>query len=135
RLRRDPRRRGGDLRHRRAGGAATLMRRPSFLARQAGRPAGWIGRVLLGVMARETAAFNREILDALALRDGERVLEIGYGHGRTLAEAATRAPGARLSGIDVSPAAARSAARRCRALIAADRLELETGDGAALPWE
>ncbi|HTJ40593.1 MAG TPA: class I SAM-dependent methyltransferase [Kofleriaceae bacterium] len=111
------------------------MRRPSFLARQAGRPAGWIGRLLLGVMARETAAFNAEVLDALAPQDGERVLEIGFGHGRTLADAAARTPGARFAGVDVSEAAARVATKRCRALIAEHRLELQTGDSAALPWE
>jgi ubiquinone/menaquinone biosynthesis C-methylase UbiE len=111
------------------------MRRPSFIARQSGHPTGLIGRLLLGVMARETARFNAEILDVLAPRTGEHVLELGYGHGRTLVDAATRAPGARLSGLDVAPAAARVAARRCRALIAAGRVDLRAGDGAALPWE
>ena len=110
------------------------MRRPSFIARQAGHPAGLIGRLLLGVMARETARFNAEVLDVLVPRDGEHVLELGYGHGRTLVDAAARAPGARFSGIDVAPAAARVAARRCRALAAAGRVDLRTGDGATLPW-
>jgi ubiquinone/menaquinone biosynthesis C-methylase UbiE len=110
------------------------MRRPSFIARQAGRPAGWIGRLLLGVMARETATFNTEILDSLAPRDGERILELGFGHGRTLAEAATRAPGARFAGIDVSDAATRVATKRLRALIADERIELTTGDSASMPW-
>lgn len=110
------------------------MRRPSFIARQAGHPAGLFGRLLLGVMARETARFNTEVLDVLGPRDGEHVLELGYGHGRTLAGAAARAPGARIFGIDVAPAAARVAARRCRALIAAGRVDLRTGEGATLPW-
>jgi ubiquinone/menaquinone biosynthesis C-methylase UbiE len=111
------------------------MRRPSFIARQAGYPTGLIGRLLLGVMARETARFNAEILDVLTPRNGEHVLELGFGHGRAVVDAATRAPGARLSGIDVAPAAARVAARRCRALIAAGRVDLRTGDGVTLPWE
>lgn len=111
------------------------MRRPAFIARQAGFPAGLLGRLLLGVMARETARFNAEILDVLMLSNGEHVLELGYGHGRTLAAAAARAPGARFSGIDVAPAAAKAATRRCHDLIAAGRLDLRTGDGASLPWE
>lgn len=110
------------------------MRRPAFIARQSGRPAGFLGRLLLGVMARETAAFNGEVLDALAPSDGERILEIGYGHGRTLVDAAARAPGATFAGVDVSPAAARAASRRCKALIATGRVELQTGDGLTLPW-
>lgn len=110
------------------------MRRPTFIARQAGRPAGWFGRVLLRVMARETSTFNREVLDALAIADGERVLEIGFGHGQTLREAATRGPGAKFAGIDIAPDAQRVALRRCRTLIDSGRLELQTGDAAALPW-
>jgi SAM-dependent methyltransferase len=110
------------------------MRRPSFIARQAGHPAGLLGRLLLGVMARETARFNAEILDALNAGNDEHVLELGYGHGRTLVDAAARAPGARFSGIDVSPAAAKAAARRCRALIVAGRVDVQVYDGAALPW-
>jgi len=111
-----------------------MMRRPAFIARQSGRPDGFLGRLLLGVMARETARFNDEILDALAPSDGEHVLELGYGHGRTLAAAARRATGVRLAGLDVAPTAMRSAARRCRSLIDAGRLDLRAGDGAALPW-
>jgi ubiquinone/menaquinone biosynthesis C-methylase UbiE len=110
------------------------MRRPSFIARQAGHPAGLLGRLLLGVMARETARFNDEILDVLQVGDTEHVLELGYGHGRTLADAAALAPGARFSGIDVAATAAKVAARRCRDLIAASRLDLRAGDGASLPW-
>ena len=111
------------------------MRRPSFIARQAGHPAGLLGRLLLGVMARETARFNAEILDVLDPRDGEHVLELGYGHGRTLVDAAARAPGARFSGIDIAPTAAKAAARRARGLIAEGRLDLRTGDGGSLPWQ
>jgi ubiquinone/menaquinone biosynthesis C-methylase UbiE len=111
------------------------MRRPSFIARQSGHPAGLLGRLLLSVMARETARFNAEILDVLDLRDGEHVLELGYGHGRTLVDAAARAQGSRFSGIDVAPTAAKAAARRCRDLIAAGRLDLRAGDGASLPWQ
>jgi SAM-dependent methyltransferase len=110
------------------------MRRPSFIAQQAGRPAGWLGRLLLRVMARETSRFNREVLDAVGPRDGDHVLELGFGHGRTLLDAATRAPGASLAGIDLSPDAERVAARRCRALVEAGRLELRAGDAASLPW-
>ncbi|HEY0989017.1 MAG TPA: class I SAM-dependent methyltransferase [Kofleriaceae bacterium] len=111
-----------------------LVRRPAFIARQAGFPTGLLGRLLLGVMARETARFNAEILDVLATNSGEHVLELGHGHGRTLAGAAARAPGARFSAIDVAPAATKVTARRCRDLIAAGRLDLRTGDGASLPW-
>jgi ubiquinone/menaquinone biosynthesis C-methylase UbiE len=110
------------------------MKRPTFIARQAGRPAGWFGRLLLRVMARETSRFNQEILDTLAISDHERILEIGFGHGRTLLDAARSAPDATLAGIDIAPDAERVASRRCRELIDAGRLALKTGDAAELPW-
>ena len=110
------------------------MRRPLFIARQACRPSGLVGRALLRLMEWETSHLNQEALDALALVAEERVLEVGYGHGRTVAAAAACAPGALLAGIDVSEDAARFAARRCRAAIATGRVDLRVGDSAALPW-
>ena len=110
------------------------MRRPGFIARQAGRPAGLLGRVLVSLMARETRDLNEEVLRELALTAGERVLEVGFGHGRTLLRAAELAPHAQLAGIDVSPEACRVAARAADALVAQGRLELRTGSSADLPW-
>lgn len=110
------------------------MRRPSFLARQSSRPVGLLGRVILGIMARETARFNAEVVEVLAPAAREHILEIGYGHGRTLAVAAARAPGASFAGIDIAPSAAAAAARRCRRAVAEGRVELVVGDGVVLPW-
>jgi ubiquinone/menaquinone biosynthesis C-methylase UbiE len=110
------------------------MKRPTFIARQAGHPSGWLGRLLLRVMARETSGFNREILDTLAIGDSERILEIGFGHGRTLLDAAAGAPNATFAGIDVAHDAERVASGRCKRLVDSGRLELRTGDAAALPW-
>jgi ubiquinone/menaquinone biosynthesis C-methylase UbiE len=110
------------------------VKRPAFIARQAGHPDGLLGRLLLGVMARETARFNDEVLDTLGISPGEHVLEVGFGHGRTLLAAAERTPDARFSGIDIAATAVRSAERRCRDLIAAGRLDLRAGDGRELPW-
>jgi len=110
------------------------MRRPALIAQQAGRPTGLLGRLLLKLMAHETRSFNREVLDVLAPADGERMVEVGFGHGSALAEIAGASPRAELAGIDVSDDAARVAARRCRVALAAGRLDLRVGDGADLPW-
>lgn len=110
------------------------MRRPPFIARNSGHPAGLLGRLLLRIMALETARFNAEILDALAPAAGEHILEVGYGHGRTLQAAAERAPDARFAGIDLAETAERAAGRRCRWLISQGRLDLRVGDSNELPW-
>jgi ubiquinone/menaquinone biosynthesis C-methylase UbiE len=110
------------------------MRRPEFIARQAAHPTGLIGRLLVRLMARETRAFNREVLGTLAPEGTERIVEIGFGHGATLAELASLAPEVALAGLDVSEDAARIARGKCQDALDQGRLDLQVGDSAALPW-
>jgi SAM-dependent methyltransferase len=78
------------------------MRKPLFLARQGRRPHGLLGDLVGRLMARETAPENDVALDLLALEPHERLVEIGCGHGHTLAKAAALAPGAAHAGLDFS---------------------------------
>ena len=78
------------------------MRRPEFIARQAAHPRGLVGRLLFRVMAAETLAVNERALQLLELEPNSRVLEVGFGHGRTLARALGLAPNGLVAGIDVS---------------------------------
>lgn len=110
------------------------MAKPVFIARQGRRPSGLLGYIVAWVMAVETAAENRCTLDLLEPADGERVLEVGCGHGATLQKAAARAENLKLSGIDFSDVMLHLARRRNRALIAANRLRLDRGDCIALPY-
>ena len=109
------------------------MRRPEFIARQAGRPTGWLGRVIARVMAVETAAANEAALDFLHLRDADRVLEIGFGHGQTIERVAKRVPSGSVAGVDHSEAMVQVARRRCAALIASGRVQLYCADSTRLP--
>src|SRR6185295_1059533 len=81
----------------RQGGSQELIsvRRPVFIARQAERPTGLLGRALGAIMALETRSLNDEVLQRLAIAPSERILEIGFGHGRTLERAARASTGAR----------------------------------------
>ncbi len=110
------------------------MRRPEFIARQASRPTGWLGRALARWMAVETAGANDAALNLLELREADRVLEIGFGHGQTIARAADRVPRGSVAGIDHSEAMLHAARRRCAPLIAAGRVELHAADSAHLPF-
>src|SRR6266516_305790 len=113
---------------------ADHMRRPTFIARQAAHPRGLLGRALVTIMAIETRALNDEVLRRLAIAPGERILEIGFGHGRTLERAAKKNPSARFAGIDHAADMAAAIGRRCAALVEAGRLEVRVGDSATLPW-
>ncbi len=110
------------------------MRKPTFIARQGRRPSGLLGYIVASIMASETAPENEVTLDLLGLEDGDRVLEIGCGHGATLKKAAGKAKGLQLDGIDFSEVMLRVARRRNRVLMAANRLALIHGDSAHLPY-
>jgi ubiquinone/menaquinone biosynthesis C-methylase UbiE len=100
------------------------MAKPELIARQSRRPSGWLGEVVARVMAFETQPANRIAVEALAVQPGEAVLEIGCGHGRTLARIASATPGTFLAGIDPSDVMVRLARRRMRRWIDAGRADI-----------
>ena len=99
------------------------MAKSELIARQSRRPMGWLGEIVGRVMAFDTARANQVAAERLALRAGEAVLEIGCGHGRTLAGLA-EAPCAYLAGIDPSEVMVRLARRRMQRWIDAGRAEI-----------
>ncbi len=111
------------------------MRRPEFVARHGRRPEGLFGRLLATLMAWETSKENDAALELLDIRAGDRVLEIGFGHGRSIAAAAKLTRGGLVAGIDSSPTMAAMARRRNRALVDQGLVDLRQGDSLRLPFE
>ncbi len=85
-------------------------------------------------MSVETAAANDAVLRVLTPQPGDRVLEVGFGHGRTIERVAAMVGDGLVTGIDTSDEMVRMATRRCRRLIAAGRLRLSVADGASIPY-
>ena len=108
------------------------MAKPELIARQSRRPSGWFGEIVARVMSFETAQANRHAVDLLAPRETESVLEIGCGHGRTLARLAERRC-AFVAGIDPSDVMARLARSRLRRSIEAGRAEIALASSAKIP--
>lgn len=109
------------------------MKRSTLLARQGRMPTGLLGQIVARIMARETHAANLIALEALELAPEDRVLEVGFGHGRTLATAAKIVTKGRLAGVDPSDVMLRIARKRNAAAIRAGRMELKPGMSAHLP--
>ncbi|MCI3132823.1 class I SAM-dependent methyltransferase [Phenylobacterium aquaticum] len=110
------------------------MKRSTLLARQGRMPTGLLGQVVARIMARETLAANLIALDALDLAADDRVLEVGFGHGRTLAAAAKIVTRGYLAGVDPSDVMLGVARKRNAAAIRAGRMELKPGMSAHLPF-
>jgi ubiquinone/menaquinone biosynthesis C-methylase UbiE len=103
-----------------------------LIARQSRRPSGWLGEIVARVMAFETAPANRLAVERLAARPDEAILEVGCGHGRTLARLART--GCRLlAGVDPSEVMVRVARRRLRRSIASGAVEIALATSSALP--
>jgi len=109
------------------------MGKSLFIAKQSGLPQGWFGHIVAFVMARETAAVNRVALDHLNVQDGDAVLEVGFGHGRTALKIARRFPTAKIAGVDPSDVMVGVARRKCRAY--ASRIDLRVGVAELLPFD
>ena len=92
--------------------------KPLFIARQGRRPSGILGFIVAWVMARETAKDNRIAISLLGVQVGDRVLDVGTGHGASLARLAGLAAKGSVVGIDYSDVMIAVAKRRNRRLIA-----------------
>jgi SAM-dependent methyltransferase len=108
------------------------MAKSELIARPSRRPSGWLGEIVARLMAFETARANRIAVELLAVQPGEVVLEVGCGHGRTLARIA-EAPCDYLAGIDPSEVMVRLARRRMQRWIAAGRADVSLASSAKIP--
>jgi ubiquinone/menaquinone biosynthesis C-methylase UbiE len=110
------------------------MRRPRFIAEQARNARGPLGRLIASIMVRETRVENERAIAALEVSDGDHVLDIGCGPGRSLSELAIRTPRGRVVGADPSELMVEIATRRNRPAVKASRVEVVIAGAEALPF-
>ena len=75
-------------------------------------PRGRLAKLMGWVMGRGNLVEQRDVLEALAVRPGEHVLEVGHGPGALLA--LIRDAGATVAGVDPSPEMCKMTRRRLR---------------------
>jgi len=92
----------------------------------------WSRRVEAAYVTPDIVAQRQAVVNLLALRPGERVLDIGSGPGLLAQEMATRVgDGGAVSGVDVSESMIALAQRRCADL---PWVDFRLGDASALPY-
>jgi ubiquinone/menaquinone biosynthesis C-methylase UbiE len=113
--------------------AMTLTQR---LIGQFEHPRGVLGRLAGRIMAtrRSNRLRNDWTLDLLDLTPEHRVLEIGFGPGYAIEQAAGRVGRGRVYGLDHSATMLDQAQRRNAPLISAGRVILRQGDAVDLGW-
>ena len=114
------------------------MNTPSLqqrIVRQFGKPAGMPGRLAGWIMARRPSNRERSLrtLQHLGVETTDRVLEIGYGPGVAIGEAARLANLGHVAGIDHSELMFEVASRRNAAAIEAGRVELHVASPSSMP--
>jgi ubiquinone/menaquinone biosynthesis C-methylase UbiE len=103
------------------------------IAHQARQPNGLFGRVVFWIMSHETRRANAAGIAHLSLRPGHRVLEVGFGHGRTLAALLEAVPNGQVTGVDFSADAVQWAEHKYAAAIRTGRLRLHCCDDVDMP--
>lgn len=103
------------------------------IAMQLRQPSGWLG-ALIGVLLRINRDGIAWTIRLLEIQPTDHVLEIGFGTGYGIQQAAAQASQGLVAGVDCSEAMVRQARRRNAAALAAGRVELRQGEASALPY-
>ncbi|HEX5085267.1 MAG TPA: class I SAM-dependent methyltransferase [Blastocatellia bacterium] len=98
-------------------------------------PEGLPGRLAGRLMAIKNAGMNKFAVEMLRVQPDDQVLEIGFGHGRTIRMIAEQAKAGFVAGIDLSDVMVRQAAKYNLDMIVAGRVEVCQGSVANLPYE
>lgn len=81
---------------------------------QFGHPTGKMGKLIGRLMAVKNWGINQIAIRVLDVQPTDRVLEIGFGHGRSMAAMAEKVTEGCVSGIDISQAMVELATQRNR---------------------
>jgi ubiquinone/menaquinone biosynthesis C-methylase UbiE len=101
---------------------------------QWGCPHGPLGWLAARLMVFGNRAMNELAVAALGVKQGESVLEIGFGPGDLLERIAKESGAGLVAGIDPSRSMVRAARRRLRRQIEAGLVRIDVGRSSAMPY-
>ena len=108
---------------------------PVTLARHLANPEGAIGRAVTANLNKSNAGPYTAALQKLAVADGHRVIEIGFGNGREIPRILAQAKGVTYFGLDISETMIADASAFNAAAVSEGRVTLAQGSSSAIPSE
>jgi SAM-dependent methyltransferase len=108
---------------------------PAEMASQLGKPEGETGRAVGEMLNRVNANITSAVYQRLMLRDGHRVLEIGFGNGRLLPALLALADDVTYVGLDRSETMVADAAAFNAELVAEGRASFRLGSAETIPCD
>jgi ubiquinone/menaquinone biosynthesis C-methylase UbiE len=75
----------------------------SFLAKQARKPSGWFGRVVVSwILNKANASLEDMSLELMDIKEEDEILKIGFGNGRMISNMAAKISFGKVIGIEIS---------------------------------
>ena len=111
------------------------IRERRILMHMFGRPRGVLGKLGGTIMARMNSACGAWVVDLLAIKPSDRVLEVGFGPGVVIQNLARLASAGHVAGVDPSREMVAQAQARNASAIQSGRVELRLGSAESLPLE
>lgn len=104
------------------------------LMTQGGKPSGLLGRLIGNLMNLSHKSIYRWGLGGISLGSSSTALDIGCGGGEVIKLLATEMPGGKVYGIDHSLEMVNLSKRVNKSFIGSDRVEINHGSVASLPY-
>lgn len=105
------------------------------LIEQAKKPNGWIGSWMLRVMNIAHRGMNAWFIRQGAINDGDRVLDIGCGGGKTLQILSKLNPNGIIYGIDISSQAVKESIKMNEAQVKNGSVIVKEASVSSIPYE
>ena len=108
---------------------AEAMRFSTFFSRQAKKPSGWFGRIVMPrIFDIGNERLNRLVYKMLMPQPGDHILDLGCGTGKLVHKIARRTDRCVVEGLDFSEAMVAIARRRNRNHISKAKAVIHFGD-------
>jgi ubiquinone/menaquinone biosynthesis C-methylase UbiE len=107
-----------------------------ILAAQLRQPTGWFGKIVMGdLLNKGNEKINKYAIELLDLQPTDRVLDIGFGGGMTIAEMLKTIETGKICGVDFSEVMVAQAQEKFQDAIESGKVSIEFADVRQLPFD